>query len=39
VFLSVQTVRNKVSRLLRRFDRENRTQIAVFLAGLPDDSL
>lgn len=38
VFLSVQTVRNKVSRLLRRFDRENRTQVAVFLAGLPEDS-
>jgi DNA-binding NarL/FixJ family response regulator len=39
VFLNVQTVRNKVSRLLRRFDRENRTQVAVFLAGLPDDAM
>jgi DNA-binding NarL/FixJ family response regulator len=39
VFLSVQTVRNRVSRLLRRFGRENRTQVAVFLAGLPEGTI
>ena len=32
VFLSVQTVRNRVSRLLNRFGKENRTQLAVFVA-------
>jgi len=32
VFLSVQTVRNRVSRLLNRFSKENRTQLAVFVA-------
>ena len=37
VFLSVQTVRNRVSRLLNRFGKDNRTQLAVFIARvLPD---
>lgn len=34
VFLSLQTVRNRVSRLLNRFGKENRTQLAVFIARL-----
>ncbi|MBU6316399.1 MAG: response regulator transcription factor [Acidobacteria bacterium] len=39
VFLSVQTVRNRVSRLLNRFGKENRTQLAVFVARvLPEAS-
>lgn len=38
VFLSVRAVRNKVSRLLRRFERDNRTQVAAFLARLPENS-
>ena len=32
VFLGLQTVRNRVSRLLSRFDKENRTQLALFFA-------
>lgn len=39
VFLSVQTVRNRVSRLLKRFGRDNRTQVAVFLAALPEGTI
>ena len=39
VFLSVRTVRNKVTRLLRRFERENRTQVVSFLARLPENSI
>lgn len=39
VYLSVQTVRNRVSRLLNRFGKENRTQLAVFIARvLPEVS-
>lgn len=39
VFLSVQTVRNRVSRLLNRFGKDNRTQLAVFVARvLPETS-
>jgi len=34
VYLSLQTVRNRVSRLLNRFGKENRTQLAVFIARL-----
>lgn len=32
VFLGLQTVRNRVSRLLSRFDKENRTQLALFFS-------
>lgn len=32
VFLGLQTVRNRVSRLLSRFNKENRTQLALFFA-------
>lgn len=32
VHLNVQTVRNRVSRLLNQFGKENRTQLAVFIA-------
>lgn len=39
VFLSLQTVRNRVSRLLRTFDRENRTQLALFVSTLEDGVL
>ena len=38
VFLSVQTVRNRVSRLLNRFGKENRTQLAVFVARVLADA-
>lgn len=42
VFLGLQTVRNRVSRLLSRFDKENRTQLALFfsdyLSEISDDS-
>jgi DNA-binding NarL/FixJ family response regulator len=34
VYLSLQTVRNRVSRLLSRFDKDNRTQLALMFAGL-----
>ena len=34
VYLSLQTVRNRVSRLLNRFGKENRTQLAVFIAQI-----
>lgn len=30
VYLGLQTVRNRVSRMLSRFDKENRTQLALF---------
>ena len=33
VFLGLQTVRNRVSRLLSRFQKENRTQLALLFAG------
>jgi DNA-binding NarL/FixJ family response regulator len=37
VFLGLQTVRNRVSRLLSRFHKENRTQLALFFSEyLPD---
>lgn len=32
VFLGLQTVRNRVSRMLSRFDKENRTQLALFFS-------
>lgn len=32
VFLGLQTVRNRVSRLLTRFEKDNRTQLALFFA-------
>lgn len=32
VYLGLQTVRNRVSRLLTKFDKENRTQLALFFA-------
>ena len=39
VHLNVQTVRNRVSRLLNQFGKENRTQLAVFIARvLPEAS-
>lgn len=34
VYLSLQTVRNRVSRLLSRFHKDNRTQLALLFAGL-----
>lgn len=41
VYLGLQTVRNRVSRLLSRFDKENRTQLALFfsdyLSEISDD--
>ena len=37
VYLSVQTVRNRVSRLLNRFGKENRTQLAVFVSRVMVD--
>jgi DNA-binding NarL/FixJ family response regulator len=36
VFLGLQTVRNRVSRLLSRFEKENRTQLALFFAEYHD---
>ncbi len=32
VYLGLQTVRNRVSRMLSRFDKENRTQLALFFS-------
>ena len=32
VFLGLQTARNRVSRMLSRFDKENRTQLALFFS-------
>ena len=32
VFLGLQTVRNRVSRMLSRFGKENRTQLALFFS-------
>jgi DNA-binding NarL/FixJ family response regulator len=32
VYLGLQTVRNRVSRMLSRFDQENRTQLALFFS-------
>ncbi len=37
VYLGLQTVRNRVSRLLSRFDKENRTQLALFFAEYHDE--
>ena len=37
VYLGLQTVRNSVSRLLSRFDKENRTQLALFFAEYHDE--
>ena len=37
VFLGLQTVRNRVSRLLTRFEKENRTQLALFFAEYHSD--
>lgn len=37
VFLSLQTVRNRVSRLLTRFNKDNRTQLALLFANLDPD--
>lgn len=37
VYLGLQTVRNRVSRLLSRFDKENRTQLALFFAEFHDE--
>ena len=37
VFLGLQTVRNRVSRLLTRFEKENRTQLALFFAAYHSD--
>jgi two-component system response regulator DevR len=37
VFLGLQTVRNRVSRLLTRFEKENRTQLALFFAEYHND--
>jgi NarL family two-component system response regulator LiaR len=37
VFLSLQTVRNRMSRLLSRFDKENRTQLALMVSHLADE--
>jgi len=34
VFLSLQTVRNRVSRLLTRFNKDNRTQLALLFSNL-----
>lgn len=38
VFLSLQTVRNRVSRLLTRFNKDNRTQLALLFANLDRNS-
>lgn len=38
VHLNVQTVRNRVSRLLNRFGKDNRTQLAVFISGLQPET-
>jgi DNA-binding NarL/FixJ family response regulator len=32
IFLGLQTVRNRVSRMLSRFHKENRTQLALFFS-------
>lgn len=37
VFLSLQTVRNRVSRLLTRFGKDNRTQLALMVSHLADE--
>lgn len=39
VFLNLQTVRNRMSRLLRTFDKDNRTQLALFVSSLEDGDL
>jgi NarL family two-component system response regulator LiaR len=37
VFLSIQTVRNRVSRLLTRFDKDNRTQLALLFSEVQEE--
>ena len=37
VFLGLQTVRNRVSRMLSRFEKENRTQLALFFVENRDE--
>lgn len=37
VFLNLQTVRNRVSRMLKKFGHDNRTQLALFVAQVADE--
>jgi DNA-binding NarL/FixJ family response regulator len=37
VFLSIQTVRNRVSRLLTRFGKDNRTQLALLFSEVQEE--
>ena len=37
VFLNLQTVRNRVSRMLKKFGYENRTQLALFVSQVADE--
>lgn len=37
VYLGLQTVRNRVSRMLSRFDKENRTQLALFFSDYQNE--
>ena len=39
VYLGLQTVRNRVSRMLSRFDKENRTQLALFFSEYQSEIL
>ena len=37
VYLNLQTVRNRVSRMLKKFGHENRTQLALFVSQVGDE--
>ena len=37
VYLNLQTVRNRVSRMLKKFGHENRTQLALFVSQMGDE--